>query len=313
MLENNINDAKENKTEETTNNSKDNGSGYCICCRNVTTKQKLIMLSIVSIIFSVIVVVILAPTIKSSLTPLFEWFNPRKWDVLPLIILFYGSWEILTIPGAETWTFFIGFLYGMLYGWPIVYFTSLTSSCIAFIISRYCLKKYIFQKMCASGCCNCRRTNDDDIEEFDKWFNFLVKNHDFLAVLAIRFFFIPPGTWTNHLFAHTECTFISFFGATAIGKIFVSFIGSYLGSQLKNIFELTSSNNQDPTFTYLIPAFFFVVFLGIAIIIGLKSKKWLNKQREIFENQQHIVSNNSDDENESNKELIELMANEQKL
>eukprot|EP01084_Bolivina_argentea_P230279 388467_1 len=275
----------------------------CRYFNNMTTKKIMIILTIISILFTITTIVVLSPYIKKHLIPLFNWFTPIKWKILPLIMLLYSSWTILTIPAEETWAYLIGFFYGFWAGWIIVLFTSFIACCIAFLISRYVLKKYIFQ----CKCCKKTPTNEDEVEKMDKWFSYLVERHGFLAVLAIRFFILPPATWTNHIFAHTQCPFKSFALATFIGKILQSSWASYIGSQLKNIFQVTDGGGNDSILKYVIPGVFASIFVIISIIIGCLSRKWLKKEKDIYDYNQNINAPLS--ENIYEMELTEL-ANE---
>ena len=247
-------------------------------------------LSIASAVFTTLSFFVFAPRIRHILIPLFDWFAPIKWEVVPLLVALRSVHTILMIPAQETWGLLIGFFYGFGLGFLLELASSFFACCVAFKISRHCLSPS-FAKWCTVEPTSTSSESESEQTErrnFDELIAYLVHKHGFLTVLAVRFFILPPATWTNHIFAHTQCAFASFAAATFLGRAFQSLISAYVGSQTKNILQVTdehgNASDRDHTLRFVIPIAVTAIFVAVSVVIGFVSKRWMKRQREIYEN-----------------------------
>ena len=165
-----------------------NDSRRNCCCCNFTcnTRNTILIILGLSLFASLITSVVLSSQIAQIVEPIFVWFNPRKYEILPLALFMNLMWVILVIPFDFIWPLSYGFFYGLLYGYLIAIFSGTFNSMIAFLISRYIFKVPL--KKC-SKCCN-KNKPENETDKYDELFQYLSQNYGFWFVLAIRFAFI---------------------------------------------------------------------------------------------------------------------------
>ncbi len=182
-----------------------------------------------------------------------------------VFILLYILSAVFLIPGSAL-TLTAGFIFGFVYGTPLVIISATIASTISFIISRYLARDWVMKKISGKA----------SFAAIDA----AVAKNGWTIIALLRLSPIVPYNILNYLLGLTSVRLFSYVSASFLCMIPGTAAYVYLGSVANSLTEAASGTNTRTPLEWTLLGVGVVSALAVSIIIARIAKKSLSKEIE---------------------------------